>query len=110
GRTREEAAAEVGCTPGQLKGLLERGRERLRARLIRRGLAPACAGAVLLTETALAAPVPPLLAVSTLRIAADSDAVKFLTSCGASASVRSLIERGLPMTGGKKLLLVLVFA
>ncbi len=110
GRTREEAAAEMGCTPGQLKGLLERGRERLRARLIRRGLAPATVGSILLTETALAARVPPLLAVATLRIALGLGAVKCLASCGASAPVRSLIEGGLPMVGSKKLLLVLVFA
>ena len=69
GRSREEAAAEMGRTPGQLKGLLERGRERLRARLIRRGLAPAAVGAILLTESALTAAVPPLLAVATLKIA-----------------------------------------
>src|SRR5205085_11226932 len=54
GRTPGEAAAQLGWTPGRLKGLLERGRERLRDRLIRRGLAPAAAGAMLLTETALA--------------------------------------------------------
>src|SRR5262249_44921690 len=47
GRTRDEAAAELGWTPGRLKGLLERGRTRLRGRLIRRGLAPAAAGAAL---------------------------------------------------------------
>src|SRR5688572_14848779 len=38
GRSREEAAVELGYGDGRLKGLLERGRERLRARLIRRGL------------------------------------------------------------------------
>jgi RNA polymerase sigma factor (sigma-70 family) len=109
GRTREETAAELGCTLGRLKGLLERGRERLRARLIRRGLAPASVGALLLTETALAVPVPPLLTVTTLRIALSSGA-KGLASCGASAPVRSLVEGGLPMAGAKNLLLVLVFA
>src|SRR5262245_34264787 len=68
GRTRDEAA-QLGWTPGRLKGLLERGRERLRGRLIRRGLAPAAAGAALLAETAIAGPVPPLLAVATQRVA-----------------------------------------
>src|SRR5262249_3358893 len=38
GRTREEAARLLGWTPGSVKGRLERGRERLHARLVRRGL------------------------------------------------------------------------
>src|SRR5579884_879234 len=38
GLARDEAAARLGWTTGQLKGLLERGRERLRGRLVRRGL------------------------------------------------------------------------
>ena len=39
GHTREEAAAILGCSPGSLKGHLERGRRRLQARLQRRGIA-----------------------------------------------------------------------
>jgi RNA polymerase sigma factor (sigma-70 family) len=38
GRSLEEAARQVGCTVGSLRGRLERGRSRLRARLARRGL------------------------------------------------------------------------
>jgi RNA polymerase sigma factor (sigma-70 family) len=38
GATQEEAARELGCTPGSVKGRLERGRARLHARLVRRGL------------------------------------------------------------------------
>lgn len=38
GRTRDEAAARLGWTPATLKMHLERGRGRLRARLVRRGL------------------------------------------------------------------------
>ncbi len=109
GRSREEAAAELGCEPGRLKGLLERGRERLRARLIRRGLAPAAVSALMLTETALAAPVPPLLAVATARVVLSST-TNGLASCGASAAVRSLVEGGRPMAGAKNLLLVVAFA
>ncbi|QJW95257.1 sigma-70 family RNA polymerase sigma factor [Frigoriglobus tundricola] len=43
GLTLDEAAARVGCTTGALRGRLERGRDRLRARLTARGLAPAAA-------------------------------------------------------------------
>jgi RNA polymerase sigma factor (sigma-70 family) len=39
GLTRDEAAAALGCSPGELKGRLERGRNSLRSRLERRGLA-----------------------------------------------------------------------
>jgi RNA polymerase sigma factor (sigma-70 family) len=38
GKTREEAAELLGWTPGEVKGRLERGREMLRGRLVRRGL------------------------------------------------------------------------
>jgi DNA-directed RNA polymerase specialized sigma24 family protein len=38
GRSREEAAAQLGWTPSSLKGRLERGRKHLQARLARRGL------------------------------------------------------------------------
>jgi RNA polymerase sigma factor (sigma-70 family) len=38
GHSRDEAAARLGCTPGALRGWLERGRARLHARLIKRGI------------------------------------------------------------------------
>src|SRR5262249_41086803 len=41
GRTLEAAAAHLGLAKGTLKARLERGREVLRARLVRRGLGPA---------------------------------------------------------------------
>ncbi len=40
GRTHEEAARHLGCPVGTIKSRLARGRERLRVRLTRRGLAP----------------------------------------------------------------------
>jgi RNA polymerase sigma factor (sigma-70 family) len=70
GRTQEEAARQLGWTPGSVKGRLERGRARLHSRLARRGLdlsagllalealhGPAAAGVagVLLWSTAQAA-------------------------------------------------------
>ncbi|MFO0968003.1 MAG: sigma-70 family RNA polymerase sigma factor [Gemmataceae bacterium] len=56
GRTRDEAAEELGWSAGSVKGRLERGRDLLRQRLLRRGLslsAVLCAG--LLPEGAAAA-------------------------------------------------------
>jgi RNA polymerase sigma factor (sigma-70 family) len=110
GHTRDEAAAQLGCAPGRLKGLLERGRERLRGRLIRRGLAPATAGVALLAETALAAPVPPLLAVGTLRAGQRLAAGGALRACGASATVIGMVDGGMGIMGHRKVLLVLALA
>ena len=45
GRTNEDAARELGCPLGTLLSRLSRARERLRAQLTRRGLAPAVAAA-----------------------------------------------------------------
>jgi RNA polymerase sigma factor (sigma-70 family) len=56
GRTQEEAAALLGWTPGSVRGRLERGRRRLKERLIRRGLTLAvAAGAALALERPLLA-------------------------------------------------------
>ncbi len=107
GRTRDEAAAALGYSPGRLKGLLERGRERLRGRLIRRGLAPAVAAAALLTEAAFAAPVPPLLVAATERFAVHLAAGAALHACGASVPVIRLVETGeFVMTLSRALLIV----
>jgi RNA polymerase sigma factor (sigma-70 family) len=46
GFTQEEAAVRLGCTPGSVKGRLERGRVKLHARLLRRGLTLAAAFAI----------------------------------------------------------------
>lgn len=62
GLSREEAAARLGTTPGAVKGLLERGRERLWQRLLRRGVVPAL--------PAVPAAVPLKLASITVRATA----------------------------------------
>ncbi len=110
GRTRDEAAAELGWTPGRLKGLLERARERLRGRLIRRGLAPAAAGAAQLADTVLAAPVPPLLVITTVQVALRLAAGEALRECGVSGTVLGLAKGGFGIMGSKKGSLWLVFA
>jgi RNA polymerase sigma factor (sigma-70 family) len=69
GRTHEEAARHLGCPVGTVKSRIARGRERLRGRLIRRGLAPA-AGAF--ATVFLAEEVPAALVESTSRAAVAS--------------------------------------
>ena len=108
GRTHEEAAAQLGWTPGQVKGLLDRGRERLRFRLSRRGVTLSAAGlAMVLGETAWAATmISPRLAVPTVLAGMNLVSGKTLVECGVSASVVTLVKGGLSMYP-KKMLLVL---
>jgi RNA polymerase sigma factor (sigma-70 family) len=68
GRTRCEAARELGWGAAVLRGRLDRGRERLRARLARRGLALS-AGLLATALTGGAAVTPAALAGLTLRAA-----------------------------------------
>jgi RNA polymerase sigma factor (sigma-70 family) len=58
GQSQNEAARHLGCTKGVLRGLLHRGREQLRQRLARRGLALSAG----LFGTALAADAAPVWA------------------------------------------------
>ncbi|OWK36054.1 sigma-70 family RNA polymerase sigma factor [Fimbriiglobus ruber] len=67
GRTRPEAAAELGCSEGTVSSRLNRARSRLQAGLGRRGVA--LAAAVALGEAAARGDVPAALATSTARIA-----------------------------------------
>jgi RNA polymerase sigma factor (sigma-70 family) len=70
GHTNEEAAEQLGCPKGTVLSRLARGRERLRARLVRRGLALAAAGVVTaLSEKAASASVPAALVSSTVNAA-----------------------------------------
>jgi RNA polymerase sigma factor (sigma-70 family) len=70
GHTNEEAAEQLGCPKGTVLSRLARGRERLRSRLARRGLALAAAGAVkALSAKAAPASVPAALVSSTVNAA-----------------------------------------
>ncbi len=70
GHTREEAARILGCSPGSLKGHLERGRRRLQTRLQRRGIALAAALALATVSRSEAASV--LIIQSTVKAALGS--------------------------------------
>src|SRR5581483_4029166 len=70
GKSREEAAREVGCSPGSMRGRLERGREKLRERLTRRGLALSAGTLSLWLDNAHAnVAVPATLLATTMRVA-----------------------------------------
>jgi RNA polymerase sigma factor (sigma-70 family) len=72
GKTRDEAAAQLRWSLSTLQRRLEKGRELLRGRLARRGLAlPAALLAAGIAQGAAAA-TPPRLAAATLRIAAEA--------------------------------------
>jgi RNA polymerase sigma factor (sigma-70 family) len=66
GLTQDEAARQLGWAPGVLRGRLDRGRLRLRARLLQRGLAPSAA---LLGVALTTAPAPATLAVAAVKAA-----------------------------------------
>jgi RNA polymerase sigma factor (sigma-70 family) len=68
GRTRDEAAQEIGCSVDTVKGRLERGRELLRSRLARRGLSLSAVLVVpALAAQATSAAVPAALAAATVK-------------------------------------------
>jgi zinc protease len=94
GQTHEQAAAQLGCPVGTVKSRLSRGRERLRLRLIRRGVTPAAAtGAIGAGETASAVPVE--LINLTVRAATALTAGRTITAGAFSAQVAALMEGAL---------------
>ena len=107
GRTRDEAARQLGCTVDKVKGLLERGREQFRARLRRRGVTlSTAASAAFLSEPAWSASVPALLTASTVKAGLGLAAGSSLADCGVSSAVARLVERGLQIMAVKKLVFV----
>src|SRR4051794_13608656 len=95
--THEEAARRLGWPVGTVRSRLARGRDRLRSRLARRGLAPTAAAlaAALAAESASAAPlapaVPEALVESTIR-AAMSFAAGGAVAGSASATAAALTQ------------------
>jgi RNA polymerase sigma factor (sigma-70 family) len=95
GLTQEEAARQLGWTPGSVKGRLERGRKRLQRRLAGRGLGLAAALALVEVARATAAGPGGKLMASTALAAV---AVASGNTAGAglvSSEVLSLARRGL---------------
>ena len=87
GLTHEEAASQLRVPVGTVKIRLSRGRERLRGRLVRRGLAPALIASALSASTRGSIPVP-LLDI-TVKAAMQVAAIR---AAGVSVAVASLVE------------------
>ena len=87
GLTHEEAASQLRIPVGTVKIRLSRGRERLRGRLVRRGLAPTLIASALSASTRGAVPVP--LLDMTVRAAMSIAAVR---AAGVSVAVTTLVE------------------
>src|SRR5262249_23260368 len=110
GRTRDEAARQLGWSLDVLRGRLERGRTALRRRLVRRGLA---LSAALLAEAVIPptapAPAPVALVLAILK-PARTIAAGHGAAAGLSASVAELLQRGSPgmLTAKKKTVVVLL--
>ncbi len=94
GLSQEEAARRLGCSPGSIKGRLERGRQRLRIRLEKRGLTlPAALGGTLLIAGSTS-PVPAALVKSALQ--------SVTTGAIASPAVAALTEEAMRMMVASK--------
>jgi RNA polymerase sigma factor (sigma-70 family) len=87
----EAAARQLGTTVGAVRGWLQRGRERLRIRLTRRGLAPAAAFATLLALPRLSPAQSLLEAACRVAFAAPSPAVAALVSGVSAAKLTCLV-------------------
>jgi RNA polymerase sigma factor (sigma-70 family) len=97
GKTRDEAARDLGCSLGTLKRRLEQGRELLRVRLSARGLAlPATLVTAALVPEAGSAAVPATLAAAAVQAA-------LLAKCAVVPAIAELSEGALPGVGATKL-------
>jgi cyanophycinase len=94
GKSRQDAARELGWTEQAVKGRLERGRKRLHAQLARRGLTlPAALVAMELTRSVVPACVPLPLVAATTRAAA-------LYAAGQSAAAGLIPTQVMHLTEG----------
>jgi RNA polymerase sigma factor (sigma-70 family) len=101
GKTNVEAAEELGCPHGTVLSRLATARERLRARLERRGITLSVAALVaLLAEELIAATLPRGLAAAAVRVALAVPAGT--TPQPASSAVEALAEGAMQATGWMK--------
>jgi RNA polymerase sigma-70 factor (ECF subfamily) len=111
GKTRDEAAQQLGLPLGTLKSRLEKGRELLRRRLLRRGLImPASLGVLVLSAQAASAGVPaalvPMTRQAALAFAAGRSATMFATSTALRLAQGALPSKGAALKLTAALILV----
>ena len=98
GMTQQQAAGQLGWPLGTLQSRLARGRERLRAQMLRRGLAPSSVVfATMLSPEPAQAVVPVALANATVRMALQYAAGKAATA-GVAALPVVLLTQGVLKT------------
>jgi hypothetical protein len=100
GMTQDEAAHQLGWPRGVLRGRLDRGRERLRARLVRRGLGLSAALLGVLAESAGTASVPAALSFTTVKAAppfAAGRAAPGVVSAGVAVLAEEVIQAMIAM-------------
>jgi len=96
GCSQEQAAAQLGWTPGSVKGRLERGRTKLRERLMRRGVEwTAALLALEAVQGSSSAAVMPMGFVPSTLQAAIMSATPALVADGRTAAVVTLAEEGM---------------
>jgi RND family efflux transporter MFP subunit len=103
GKTLEEAAAQLGRPRGTIASRLARGRARLEARLIRRGLLPSVAVVAVLGQESVATSATPALIASAMRLVRISHLGK-TAAAGAFGRVTALTEEVLRAMSMKKLI------
>ncbi len=89
-RTHQEAARQLGCPPGTVASRLAQARQRLRSRLIRRGLAPTAA---LLSVSLPSASAPAALPVSLLETTLEA-ALRFAAHKTLAATTPTILAEG----------------
>jgi RNA polymerase sigma factor (sigma-70 family) len=92
GKTQDEAARQLGWTPGTLRGRLDRGREHLRRRLTQRGVTFSLGLCATLLAQKTAAAVPPSRATTIIHAATECMSSQATSAGGISPQAAALAE------------------
>ncbi len=98
GKTRRDAAKQLGCSEAIIKGRLERGRSKLRRQLILRGVTLSCAmGALGISQQLVVAAGTPTLVAATISAAVEFSTGGYVGNA-VTANALSLAKGELSMT------------